>query len=173
MFKLPSLRLNTSPCWQQREIPWSAVRWESAILLESKQRVCQLEIIFCLLGPRVVAWWSRVTVSDSRGVGNRKQAEKWGVGSAADNRSFKSLTLCYCYRKEKTPPLTDCLCNFSSSSSVLVWVRGTFYKKHVNKNIPRRKPKETHQNDTQRSWVGVDAHRGEGGQISFLVLKKK
>lgn len=99
MFKLPSLCLNTSSCWQQQEIPWSAVRWESAIFLESKQRVCQLEIIFCLLGLLVVVWWSHVTASDSSGVGNRKQAEKWSLDS--DNSSLRFLTLRYCYCVEK------------------------------------------------------------------------
>lgn len=49
MFKLPSLCLNISPCWQQRGTPWSTVRLESAIFLESKQHVSWLEIIFCLL----------------------------------------------------------------------------------------------------------------------------
>lgn len=102
MFKLPSLCLNTSSCWQQQEIPWSAVRWESAIFLESKQRVCQLEIIFCLLGLLVVMWWSHVTASDNSGVGNRKQAEKWGLDSASDNGSLRFLTLRYCYCVEKT-----------------------------------------------------------------------
>lgn len=49
MFKLPSLCLNISPCWQQRGTPWSTVRLESAIFLESKQHVSWLEIIFYLL----------------------------------------------------------------------------------------------------------------------------
>lgn len=49
MFKLPSLCLNISSCWQQRDTPWSTVRLESAIFLESKQHVSWLEIIFCLL----------------------------------------------------------------------------------------------------------------------------
>lgn len=101
MFKLPSVCLNTSSCWQQQEIPWSAVRWESAIFLESKQRVCQLEIIFCLLGLLAVAWWSRVTASDNLGVRKRKQAEKWVLDSASDNRSLRFLTLHYCYCGEK------------------------------------------------------------------------
>lgn len=102
MFKLPSLCLNTSSCWQQQEIPWSAVRWESAIFLESKQCVCQLEIIFCLLGLLVMAWWSHVTASDNSRVGNRKQAEKWVLDFASDNRSLRFLTCCYCYCGENT-----------------------------------------------------------------------
>lgn len=101
MFKLPSLCLNTSSCWQQQEIPWSAVRWESAIFLESKQHVCQLEIIFCLLRLLVVVWWSRVTASDNSGVGNRKQAEKWVLDCASENRSLRFLTLHYCIVGEK------------------------------------------------------------------------
>lgn len=49
MFKLLSVCLNISPCWQQQGTPWSAVRLDSAIFLESKQHVSWLEIIFCLL----------------------------------------------------------------------------------------------------------------------------
>lgn len=123
MFKLPSLCLNTSSCWQQQEIPWSAVRWESAIFLESKQRVCQLEIIFCLLGLLVVVWWSHVTASDNSGVGNRKQAEKWGLDSASDNRSLRFLTLrCrYCVEKTHNLRVAMKLLKQQLSVSVDVW----------------------------------------------------
>lgn len=125
MFKLPSLCLNSPSCWQQQEIPWSAVRLETAIFLESKQRVCQLEIIFCLLGLRVAEWWSRVTASDSSGAGNREEPEKCFLDSASDSSSLRFLTLPYCYCVKKTS-FMDCFWNFWSSGTAAAWIRGTF-----------------------------------------------
>lgn len=49
MFKLLSVCLNISPCWQQQGTPWSTVRLDRAIFLESKQHASWSETIVCLL----------------------------------------------------------------------------------------------------------------------------
>lgn len=51
MFKLPSLCLNTSSCWQQWGEPLISCQTEKCNFFQkSKQHVCQWEIIFYLFG---------------------------------------------------------------------------------------------------------------------------
>lgn len=169
MFKLPSLCLNTSSCWQQQEIPWSAVRLESAIFLESKQRVCQLEIIFCLLGLLVAEWWSHVTAADNSATGNRKQPEKWFLDSASDNRSLRFLTLpyCYCVKKRHLGIASE---TFKAAPQHQCEYVGPSKR---SSNILIKAFREKNEQDTQRNGVSVQTHSGGGGQDSYPVSEEK